>query len=188
MKSLKLAIALLIGLALAITVGVNHTLSSSQNNHQVYQPPIGRTRRQIRQAGGSRGCPKKLANSIILLVPPSHIPLTEKEHPTFMWYVATNRDRPYKVHFTLLKPGFEPIFFTQLTFNQEEIVALKLPENSPPLEINQPYRWTVSIICNPQQPSANIYTQAWIERIPQSNKVSQLINPKNQTRCTINYA
>jgi hypothetical protein len=56
------------------------------------------------------------------------------------------------------------------------------------LEIGKTYRWTVTIVCNPKQPSSNLFAQAWIERVslPGSNKFSEHTN--QSIFCSTKYA
>ncbi|NJL52341.1 MAG: DUF928 domain-containing protein [Hydrococcus sp. SU_1_0] len=70
------------------------------------------------------------------------------------------------------------------------IVALKLPQDTAPLEVGKTYRWTVTVVCNPSKPSRNLFAQAWIERVPLPTEVQ----PSNTTKdtstsyCSLSYA
>lgn len=146
--------------------------SSMSNEQSSYRPPKGKVRAQARKAGGSRGCNLPLNNTVTLLVPQNHTATTVSERPIFFWHLAEDLSLPLR--FTLLEPGKEPIFLQELT-PKPGIVALKLPQSSPPLEIGKTYRWTVSVVCNRKKPSRNLFAQAWIERVslPTSSKLGQ---------------
>ena len=150
-----------------------------------YRPPKGKTREQVRKAGGSRGeCNLPSNNTITLLVPQDHTPSTVLERPTFLWHLSQKVSLPLR--FTLLEPGQKPIFVEQLK-PKPGIVALKLPYNSPPLKIGKTYRWTVTIICNQKRPSRNMFAQAWIERVALP-KEERLSNNTANTLCSLKYA
>ena len=133
------------------------------SSYQIYQPTNRKTRRQARKSGGSRGsCPQKTKSGITLLVPEDHIPLTSSAYPTFAWYQEQKSSLPVK--FTLLEPGHKPIYSQELTITRSGLIILSLPKTVSALEMGKKYRWSVSIICNPQHPSQNPYAEAWIER------------------------
>ncbi len=140
-------------------------------------------RRNYRTPGGSRGCPDKVTTAIALLVPQDHIPLTISSHPTFWWYLSEKISLP--ILFTLLEPGHKPIYSKEFKANSSGFMALTLPETAPPLEIGKEYRWSVSIICNPQKPSQNIYTEAWIERV---DATQVKVEEQTELSCHLAYA
>lgn len=177
--------------AVCLTVIVFNVLvaSSMAENRSTYNPPRGNVRRQPRTAGGSRGCSQLLNNTVTLLVPQDHTATTVSEYPIFFWYLSQKLSLPLR--FTLLEPGKQPLFTEELS-PEPGIVALKLPENSPPLEVGKTYRWTVTVICNPKRPSRNLFAQAWIERVPSpvSQKFAENISADidGASFCSIDYA
>ena len=160
-------------------------VASFAETRNVYHPPKGKVRHQVRKAGGSRGCPLPLDNTVTLLVPQDHTATTASSHPVFFWYLSRQLDFPLR--FTLLEPGEEPILTKELT-PKPGIVALKLPESSAALEIGKTYRWTVTIVCNFKRPSKNLFAQAWIERVDLPELIPKSENMPNISSCSIEYA
>lgn len=139
---------------------------------KAYKPRPGRKRTQARKPGGYRGdsCDLPSQDPVTLIVPKDHIPLTASEHPTFFWYVNTIS---HPIRFTIYEPGQPtPLYVRDITPTAPGIVALRLPKTKDGLKIGKQYRWTVSVICNRKRPSENIYTKAWIERVGNSNTLS----------------
>ena len=160
--------------------------ASSTSKHQsTYRPPKGKVRHQNRKAGGSRGCNLPLNDTVTLLVPQAHTATTVSARPIFFWYLSRKSSLPLR--FTLLEPGKKPLFVKELN-PEPGIVALKLPPNSPTLEIGKTYRWTVTVVCNQKKPSRNLFAQAWIERValPQSNNSGE--NRADSSFCSVKYA
>jgi hypothetical protein len=154
------------------------------NITKTYRPPKGKVREQARKAGGSRGCKMPLNDAVTLLVPQDHTATTISEHPTFFWYLSQKLSLPLR--FTLLEPGKKPILTKELK-PEPGIVALKLPQNSAPLEVGKTYRWTVTVVCNEKKPSRNLFAQAWIERVAlPKERLSN--NTKDTSFCSLKYA
>ncbi len=131
-----------------------------------YVPP-DRGAPQRTRGAGSRGCSLALPSSLELLVPTDHIGLTALSHPSFAWHVTNPAGVP--MEFTLVEPGRpEPLWVQQLPATKSGIMTLKLPQDRPALFLNQKYRWSVSLLCYPNRPSANIFAQAWIKRVTQT--------------------
>lgn len=166
LKRLNLAVLLVI-LSL---IGVQF-IAQAQEQQVVYRPRKGRNQHpnQTRKAGGARknSCQLPLNNTVTLLVPQEHVPITVSERPTFFWYVP--EELSHRLRFTLLEPGKEAILVKELS-PEPGIVAFKLPESSSPLEIGKTYRWTVTVVCSLTKPSRNLYALAWIKRVAKSNQ------------------
>lgn len=150
-----------------------------------YRPPKGKVRQQTRKAGGSRGCRIPLEDTVTLLVPRDHTATTISPHPTFFWHLSQKLSLPLR--FTLLEPGKKPIFTKELT-PEPGIIALKLPQNSAPLEVGKIYRWTVTVICNEKKPSRNLFAQAWIERTSLAKSHNHSENISSRLFCSSEYA
>ena len=159
--------------------------SLAETSTKTYRPPKGKVREQTRKAGGSRGCNLPLSDAVTLLVPQDHTATTISARPTFFWHLSQKLSLPLR--FTLLEPGKKPILTKELK-PEPGIIALKLPQDSMPLEIGKTYRWTVTVICNTSKPSRNLFAQAWIERVSLPKEVQLPDNTKNQSFCSLSYA
>ncbi|WP_019505902.1 DUF928 domain-containing protein [Pleurocapsa sp. PCC 7319] len=158
---------------------------SLANTTKTYRPPRGEKREQARKAGGSRGCRIPLRDTVTLLIPQDHTATTVSSHPTFFWHLSQKLSLPLR--FTLLEPGKKPILTKELK-PEPGIVALKLPQSSKPLEVGKTYRWTVTVICNDDKPSRNLFAQAWIERVSLATSNSNSENASNKSSCSDEYA
>lgn len=78
------------------------------------------------------------------------------------------------MQFTLVEPGVSrPLLVKSFKADKTGLVQLELPENAPELQPKRQYRWTVSLICNAQRPSENVYAMSWIERVTATAKQSR---------------
>ena len=135
------------------------------NNMQGYVPPKDRGRSQRTEGAGSRGCNQAVPISLRLLAPNDHVAATVLGHPSFLWYVSKIPTTPMR--FTLVEPGIvKPLLEEWVKVDKPGIVQLHLPTKVQELEIGKQYKWSVSIVCNQERPSENIYARAWIERVP----------------------
>jgi hypothetical protein len=144
-----------------------------------YKPPI-RPRPAGRTSGtGSRGCDSKaLSVPLTPLVPNGHIGQTVSGHPTFFWYSASTKP----VRFALVEPGVpKPILEQTVPAIKPGIMQLELPKETPELATGKEYRWSISIVCNPNRPSNDRFTQSFIERVALSPELSkQLKSAKSE--------
>lgn len=138
-----------------------------------YVPPDDLDAPRGTRGSGSRGCEQSLESSTpTLLVPVNHVGLTISGRPTFFWYLSNIPSVPVK--FKLVEPGVpEAIYEQQIENPQVGMNQLRIPQNLPELVPGHQYRWTVSLICNPNKPSKNVLAQAWMKRIPESPALKQ---------------
>jgi Domain of Unknown Function (DUF928) len=168
------ALTLLQSVGLLDAINTNTSIDSSlsiglsskalaNNPFAGYRPPTQRKPIQRTDGAGSRGCPQGSFGSLSLLTPNDHIGLTVSERPTFSWYVSAVSSTPMK--FALVEPGVsKPVYVKKLKVEKPGIVQLQLPRNQPKLVVGKDYRWTVSLVCNPNRPSLSIYVRSWITR------------------------
>lgn len=142
-----------------------------------YNPP-NRGAPRSTQATVSRGCTQSASAqsnsatpaSLTLLAPSDHDGLTASGHPTFFWHIST----PAPMVFVLTEPGVaQPILEQQVQPQQAGVIQLKMPQNSPELAPGRDYRWSVTLVCNPDRPSANPFIQSWIKRMPVKPELTQ---------------
>ena len=128
-----------------------------------YAPPNRGTPKRT-QGTGSRGCNQSLPVSLNLLVPNDHNGQTISGHPTFYWYVSDKVSVP--VEFALVQPGVaKPLFVQQIQVEKGGMMQVTLPKTLPELATGQKYRWSVSLVCDSNRPSNNVFVQSWIERV-----------------------
>jgi hypothetical protein len=127
-----------------------------------YVPPE-RPKPQRTQGGGSRGCLNTQPVNLQLLAPKDYTGKTVSAYPTLSWYVSAVPAMPLEI--ALVEEGVaEPILVKRLPVKNAGIMNFKLPDSSSGLHIGKDYRWTISLVCNPERPSQSIYARAWIQR------------------------
>ena len=157
---------------------------SSEQTQTIYQPPLSeRVLDSLRRAGGGRGnaCNSKYSDATTLAVPADHVGTTISARPSFIWYMS--RDVLSLVRFTLVRKGSLPLLVKEFNGLKKGFFALKIPEDSPGLEIGKSYKWTVTIVCSERRPSKNLYASAMIKRIP----VPLSINSE-KANCNVDFA
>lgn len=136
-----------------------------------YQPPRRGIPRST-QGTGSRGCPQSMAIGLNLLVPVDHTAETVSGRPTFVWQVAQVPSEA--VEFALVEDGVaEPVFVQQVQIQSSGIVQLQLPPSAPELTPGKEYRWSVSLVCNPNRRSSDVFAQGWIQRVAAPAQLKQ---------------
>ncbi|NEO82925.1 MAG: DUF928 domain-containing protein [Spirulina sp. SIO3F2] len=126
--------------------------------------------------GGSRG-DSQLPDDLQLLVPPTVMPLTLSEKPTFFAYIPHLPAQAVK--FTLYRHDADQLVDEQLIHEVQipmperaGIVRFTLPDDQRiALEPNQLYHWYVSLVLDPQDASGNIVAESWVKRLSAEDPV-----------------
>lgn len=152
-----------------------------------FQPP-NVTAPGNRQGGTHRGgklCPPGL--SITPLIPESNIGLTLADSPTFFVYVPKTSA---EIEFILLtENGTDIVYETKFKVDQPGIVGVSVPpvvDNKKSIEVGKRYEWSFSMVCDPQDRSADVVVQGLVQRIePQSNLQRDLANTDPMSRLSV---
>lgn len=137
----------------------------------LYVPPKkGAPAPGLKRGGGTRGMNKSV--SVISVLAPDHVGLTLLEQPVLYWFASTKQNLSYE--FTLIAetadaPAVE-VKLAQPT--HPGIQQIKLSDYNVKLSNGDRYQWSVSVIMDPEEPSANIVAKGIIERIDR-NKLEQ---------------
>ncbi|CAN1212319.1 DUF928 domain-containing protein [Tumidithrix helvetica PCC 7403] len=170
----KLHLHASMGLAGALLIGLCEPAMLFAHTEQGYVPPAGRSRPQRTQGGGARGCPNAQPVSLQLLIPNDHTARTIAARPTFAWYLSAVPSMP--LQFALTETGAaQPIFVKELPVKQAGIMQFTLPPEAAELQVGKEYRWTVSLICNPERPSQSVYARGWIDRVTPSTELKECL-------------
>ena len=157
---------------------VNFSKKVYAQTGQVYIQPASPSRKSRTAGTGSRGCDRAGNTNLQLLVPDDHLALTVSARPTFFWYVS-NTTLP--VRFTLVEPGVaKPLVDRSFNVKRSGVVQLELPSDVPGLALGKEYRWTVSLVCNKERPSENIYADSSIKRIAITPELAQTLAEAGQ--------
>ena len=145
---------------------------------QKFKPRVDNKRNPVTDGGATRGksCLKK-KELLIPLTPYNLVGLTLAKHPTFFWNMPDSTAK--FLNFTILADGeTENLYESKLPIpNAAGIMSFTLPQNAPQLEINQTYKWSINVVCDPEDSSANIRMSAWVERIqPDASLLQKLQN------------
>ncbi len=134
-----------------------------------------------RVGGGTRTltCVKDSSIPLTALVPQTNLGLTTEAYPQFFWFMPKVSAR--MAEFTLYDVDEELlnrklIYKTMLPVAQAGGIAnLKLtPENKvPPLNVGQTYRWSISVICNPNDRENDLIVDGWIRRVQPEAQITQ---------------
>lgn len=191
---LALPLAFGISIHLPTTLRAQSQPPSSQglpNSWGAYEPDpsIGKPGR--REGGGTRGpCVKNAPNyKLTSLVPANSFGTTLAEYPTFLFYVPPiqEEEKP-QLEFALNAENGQVIYKTNFPVARSPgIVSVSLPAsaNLPRLEENKNYKWSFTLICNPQDPSdksGNSWVEGSIRRVQLSPTVAQQLEGVSSPR------
>jgi hypothetical protein len=167
-----LVMSLLVGFPLignaeerAGTLMVKESPAGKMQKPAVYQPPRkGAPAPGLRRGGGTRGMNKSVP--VISLLAPEHVGLTLQEQPVLYWFTPTKQDRAFSFEFTLIGDSAEtPIVETKLPSpTQAGLQRIKLSDYKVKLSPGERYLWSVSLIVDAAERSANIVAKGAIER------------------------
>ncbi|MDX2256010.1 MAG: DUF928 domain-containing protein [Pseudanabaenaceae cyanobacterium bins.39] len=145
---------LAIGTSLASPLLFSSAALSQKTRRVVYKPPSNLDAPKVSVPGITRSaCPVEEGTCLIALLPDLKVndapaPQTISEHPTI--YFLTPRVNG-RVYFRLDEDNGtssqrKRIYRTSFPINNSAgVVALRLPENAPKLEVNKKYSWTLDI-------------------------------------------
>jgi hypothetical protein len=130
-----------------------------------------------RISGGSRSpstaCLAGVDQPVIALVPENNLSLTLSEHPT-LWFSLPAVSQGKSLEFGLFDPAGELIYQKTLVATGEAgITNLSLPETLAPLATGQAYRWYLSVVCNSDNRSEDLFVSGWVERVQLADEVNQ---------------
>jgi uncharacterized protein DUF928 len=130
----------------------------------VYQPPRkGAPAPGLRRGGGTRGMNKSAP--VISVLAPDHVGLTLEEQPVLFWFTPTKQDQAFE--FTLIGENAEaPAVETKLSSPVHAgLQQIKLSDYKVRLAPGERYLWSVAMIVDAEERSANIVAKGAIERI-----------------------
>ncbi|MBH0196348.1 MAG: DUF928 domain-containing protein [Nitrospira sp.] len=137
----------------------------------LYVPPKkGAPAPGLKRGGGTRGMNKSVP--MISVLAPDHVGLTLLEQPVLYWFAPTKQNLSYE--FTLIaetadSPAVE-VKLPQPT--HPGIQQIRLSDYNVKLSSGERYQWSVAVIMDPEEPSANIVAKGIIERVDR-NKLEQ---------------
>ena len=139
-----------------------------------YKPPIGIGAPTRTEGGGTRSGNSDCSvagQSLTALIPDTHFGVTVAAYPKFFVYVPaiSSQASPPAAEFRLEDKGGNAVYKSIFkTTGKSGIVTLSLPANGrvPPLKMGQDYKWSFSLICQPDERSQDITVEGWVRRVP----------------------
>ncbi len=141
-----------------------------------------------RKPASPRGPCSPSQKPLTALLPKTNLGLTVAVSPTFFFYIPQT---PIKTaEFVLLdeENGTKVYETTFALSGTPGIVSLSLPTSGtfPGLALGKEYHWYVSMICDPQDRSGDIYVDGWIQRVePNRSLITQLEKASPRDRVTL---
>jgi hypothetical protein len=139
-----------------------------------YQPPVG-IGTPGRLAGGATRSPRsscqESARLLRALVPSrSFGGVTVADYPTFFVFMPalSPQASPLPVEFVLEDTSRNQVYkSTFQTSGKSGILTLSLPPQGglSPLAVGKDYKWSFSVICQPEQRSLDITVEGWVRRV-----------------------
>lgn len=173
----------------AVDVANNHQsflVSQATGSRIRFVPPVTKNPRQSQGAGSRGRAEETLGQNLVTLLIPSqdYIGQTISSHPTFSWYLSQPVEVP--MQFTLVEDkrggGGKTIWEKKIDSAQQGIIHVEIPKDRPELVPGKTYRWTVTLVCNSVQPSANRYLISYIERVPITAALEQKLSARGLNR------
>ena len=159
----------------------------------MYVPPRkGAPASALRRGGGTRGTNQSLP--MISLLAPDHVGLTLQEQPVLYWFTPTNHNLSYE--FTLIADNADaPMIEAKLPSpTRGGVQRIKLADYKAKLVPGERYQWSVSLVMDPDEPSANVVAKGAIERVnrdklehPPSGEMTKADAPRRYAEAGVWY-
>jgi Domain of Unknown Function (DUF928) len=137
---------------------------------QSIEPPPGQGSPSGTAGGGSRTsttlCVRspKPTGRLMALSPKGQIALTSIDRPDLWIYLP--KTTAQMLELSVFDAEMNGIYQTLLPIQGEAgLMSLRLPKEAPKLKPNQPYYWTVALVCNQNDRTADWVVGGWIKRI-----------------------
>ena len=130
-----------------------------------------------RISGGSRSpnttCRADSNQPVVALIPENTLGLTLTDRPT-LWFSLPAISPDRSLEFGLFNQAGELLYQKSLKPPAEAgLTHLTLPETDEPLQAEQDYRWYLSVVCNPESRSEDLFVTGWIRRVQPTHDIEQ---------------
>jgi len=168
------------------------TAASQPNSESIIKPLLyvpprkGAPAPGLRRGGGTRGMNKSVP--MISLLAPDHVGFTLHEQPVLYWFTPTNHNLIYE--FTLIADSAEaPAVETKLpTPGRSGIQQIRLADYNVKLLPGERYHWSVALVMDPEEPSANVVAKGAIERVDRAKLERPLASDGGKADAPKRYA
>ncbi len=139
-----------------------------------------------RLGAAKRGSCAAPGQKLVALLPDTNLGQTVADQPTFFWSMPELKpewqNRKLHSRFRLTKVDAQdididpPLYETEFDSGPMGINSLTVPE---PIPVGQNLRWTLIIVCDPDDPDGNEYVKGWIRRVEPSQELSAELEKAN---------
>ncbi|MBE9041615.1 DUF928 domain-containing protein [Oscillatoriales cyanobacterium LEGE 11467] len=145
------------------------------NEWNAFSPPPDMGTPGRREGGGTRGNCPTVDRALTALVPQTNAGATLSGRPALFFHVPATSEQ-LEFEFVLQDVEYNTVYTKTLTApGQAGIVEINLKNNAAPeLQVGQHYRWYFSAICNPNDRSADIHVEGWIQRIESEKTAAKI--------------
>lgn len=178
MRSLRIAIALLFGWSLGMSVTpasagerpgqleTAQSIETQKPQSPVGEIPIYKPRRQSTPKGRVGGGIRGGDGPALYVLAPDHVGFTKEEQPALFWYQSKTTSLP--LDFTLIDSrAIKPVLETRLRAPaQPGVQRISLKDLGVKLEPGVQYKWFVTLALGPEASSKDVVAGGTIERIP----------------------
>ncbi len=126
-------------------------------------------------AGGTRGTCVPGDMPLTALSPQTNLILTASNTPELFFYLPASQAQ--NTELLVIDEAGNIIQQRNYSISSTPgIASIKLDKGSMGLEVGKKYRWSLSLVCNPADPSGNPFVQGWVERVEIDPNMMQAIN------------
>ncbi|MGF1488739.1 MAG: DUF928 domain-containing protein [Prochloraceae cyanobacterium] len=142
---------------------------AGDSNKSIFKRTIPKDRSTTTSTGrgaGSRGteCNNLEDLNLTLFSPYETAATTISSHPTFLLYL--NKIPVLPLQFSLVDiETAKTLVFKKIEIDRTGVVALRLPEATPELEIGKKYAFTIGVMCTANDPALDYFRQVTLSRV-----------------------
>ncbi|MBE9010331.1 DUF928 domain-containing protein [Pseudanabaenaceae cyanobacterium LEGE 13415] len=150
---------------------------------QLIEPPPGLPAPQTTTSGGSRPISRACVQSatpFTAIASRQSVGLTRHNRPTVWVYLPPTQAQT--LEFSMFDQDRKGIYQTTIEINNRTgYVPIELPSSAPALNQNQPYYWTVALVCDPNERTHDWITGGWIQQQSIDSALQQQLNQATLT-------
>ena len=152
-------------LAALVPAGMTAAADEQATGMPVYKPPM-RGAPLARMGGGTRGTGDAL---VVTVLTPEHMGQTAQAQPSLYWYLSHAVPAARYEFVIMSEEDYDPLVETALEgIDTAGIQRIRLGDYKVSLKPGIPYQWSVSVIIDNTQRSANILSSGMIEYVESS--------------------
>jgi hypothetical protein len=147
--------------------------------------------RRVRPSSAGPTCDGRSKIKLTALVPESLIGRTVSEYPVFFFYLPKSDFDEAQAEFALIDENENLIYETTLKINNAPgVMSVSIPANKnvPPLEAGKNYRWSIALVCYPDDRSTDVVETGIVRRVELSADILRQLDAADPRQKTVIYA